>query len=116
MDRATYERIYRRQIEPASCPGGVVIRICAADKCLVERKLAPDQDVLADFDEDSALAIAALKNNEDVFLYFYDGDSGECMGTVITQAPVNTEDLLQEWFKARADANWGINNLQGRKN
>ena len=79
--------IHLERIPPDSMPNGVVIRICSSDELIVEEKLNAGH-VVTNLTE----RIAAqhfdqvqpyLKRGETVRTYFYDGDTGECMGTII---------------------------------
>lgn len=72
--------IHLERIAPGKCPGGIWIRICTRHQ-LVKEYGVTDPDVAGI----SALADADLvvQQNEKVWTYFYDGDSGECVGTFI---------------------------------
>jgi hypothetical protein len=75
------------RVEPLSAPGGILVRHVDGEAALLgERALGPgdlgslDAVALAD----GELVGAALEGGDGpVFTYFYDGDTGECLRTVI---------------------------------
>jgi hypothetical protein len=77
--------LHRPTIEPGKAPGGVYVRICSLDQLLTEYPLVPP--VVAGAVESAADVDAGLildHEGERIWTYFYDGDTGACMRTIIT--------------------------------
>lgn len=77
------DSIHLERIAPGRAPGGIVVRICTLEHLLVERALLAELPTAAAAEADAAIAAAAF--GEEVRAYFYDGDSGECMLTVVAR-------------------------------
>jgi len=76
------KEVHRERVTPCLCPGGLWTRLCTRDKILKEGAVSrniTEQRVFTD----AVIATAALEDGETVWLYFYDGDTGECLGTCI---------------------------------
>ena len=76
--------IHLPTVEPGKAPGGLWIRLCTRKKLLAERALEKVSEAHQLADSHGDIAIEALKNGEGIWLYFYDGDSGECLGTLLS--------------------------------
>lgn len=74
--------LHRKRIGPSAAPGGLWVRVCTLDRLLTEYAAVDPQTVGC-----SAAADAAIVNAQDekVWTYFYDGDTGECLRTLITE-------------------------------
>lgn len=80
--------IHKQTISANTAPSCVVVRVCTLNECLIDEVLSTKQGA-----EDRGYAHAeraneALARGEVVWCYFYDGDSGECMNTIITKPSV----------------------------
>jgi hypothetical protein len=72
--------VHLERIVPGRAPGGVWIRVCTIDRVLTEYALTDARQVTSAAALDGDLALAA---GDPVWVYFYDGDSGVCMRTII---------------------------------
>lgn len=73
--------VHLERIAPGRAPGGVWIRVCTLERLLSEYAATDPETIAASAALDGSLA---LEQNETVWVYFYDGDTGECMRTLIT--------------------------------
>ncbi len=91
MNENEYDALYR-SCPPGSAPGGVLARVVAADgTLLVEQVMTPstirsweDVDTLADRAGDITNE-AVARTRRPARLHAYDGDSGECMLTLVVR-------------------------------
>lgn len=77
------EEVHMPRVREGINPGGVWLRICLPDRLLLERPLNLEDDLDSLSTDDGELAKAMLMENVEVRAYFYDGDTGICMKTVI---------------------------------
>jgi len=76
--------IHLERIAPGRAPGGILVRICTIDRLLLERALTEPELAASAGSFDADATIAAIGGGaEEVRAYFYDGDSGECLLTVV---------------------------------
>jgi len=75
-------------IAPNTAPGGLVFRISAGGLVHMERSLAPGAppDLLAaEAAADGAYALRLADRYGEARLHIYDGDTGECISTLVTR-------------------------------
>jgi hypothetical protein len=83
--------IHLETIEAGLAPGGVYIRICSEHDLITEVALTGeasanlDEAIAAVAESNAHKTIPYLERGETVWTFFYDGDSGACMGTSITE-------------------------------
>jgi len=77
--------IHRPTVTPCLAPGGIWMRLCTRTKLLKEGSLTMPTDCALQAEADAMKTRAALEQGETVWLYFYDGDTGACIGTCIHQ-------------------------------
>lgn len=72
------------RIPPGSAPGGLVFRVTAAGHIWRDRPItAPGPELEAWAEADAQLAIDLAEQYGEARQFIYDGDSGECVSTVI---------------------------------
>jgi hypothetical protein len=79
--------IHLEKVRPGIAPGGIWVRICAPDELLVERALDSIAECGRYAEEDAQRTIDYFERRDirgEVRAYFYDGDSGKCMCTLVT--------------------------------
>jgi len=80
--------IHLEKVTPFLAPGGIWLRICAPDELLVERALDSLASAAQYAEEDAQRAIDYFERRDihgEVRAYFYDGDSGKCICTLVTE-------------------------------
>jgi hypothetical protein len=75
--------IHLERVAPGLAPRGIFVRICAGDRLLAAHSLLAGDDALAAALRDAEIVNASAA--EEVRSYFYDGDTGECLCTIITR-------------------------------
>jgi len=81
------DSVHLEQVAPGLAPGRVWVRICAGEELITEEPL-DDLELVGQLAEKHATAaLAYLKRGYSVRAYFYDGDSGECKATMVTEPP-----------------------------
>jgi hypothetical protein len=88
MDPSEIDRlreIHRLRVSPYLAPGGIWLRLCSQEKLLSERALVEPTQCDLDATVDAMRTRRELAQGETVWLYFYDGDSGDCIGTCISK-------------------------------
>jgi hypothetical protein len=71
------------RIEPASCPGGVVVHVVDD-----EGELLTEHVLRSPAEADAAALIdtqEARRRAGRLWLYLYDGDNGDCVGTLVVE-------------------------------
>jgi hypothetical protein len=81
MSKHRTDPIHASRIAANKAPGGLWVRVCTRSQLLTEYALTDPAVAGSAADVDGDLAIAA---GEMVWVYFYDGDSGVCVGTAIS--------------------------------
>jgi hypothetical protein len=75
--------VHRETVAPGLAPGGIWVRVCTRTELLSEyamtERTIPHRSALLD----AELTLQALKSGKEIWIYFYDGDDGTCMGTII---------------------------------
>lgn len=74
--------VHLERIAPGRAPGGVWIRVCTIDRLVTEYAATDPATVGISAEHDGELAVGTGADR--VWVYFYDGDSGECLRTLIT--------------------------------
>ncbi|HEV7536250.1 MAG TPA: hypothetical protein VGP90_11480 [Acidimicrobiia bacterium] len=64
-------------------PGGLWLRLCSSDEVLVERSLSAGDSLERLAEEHGTLAGVVADEGGIAWAYFYDGDGGECVATMI---------------------------------
>lgn len=78
--------VHTPTVRPGMNPGGLWIRLCTARELLDEHALN-NRAVECEAALDGELAgLYAAERGETVWCYVYDGDSGTCMATILTEA------------------------------
>jgi len=78
--------LHRESIEPNRAPDNIIVRACTQNALLFEVILNVDEDEPSVSDERCADVTAkAVERGQTVWTYFYDGDTGECTGTLIAK-------------------------------
>lgn len=78
------------RLPPGRAPGGIVVRVSTFEGDLISETIMGPDDLgsVAGFgDRDGGLAIEHARPGRPTFTHLYDGDSGECLGTFIVEAP-----------------------------
>jgi len=102
--------IHRPVIEAGKAPGGIWMRVCAFDRLLFEHPIFEGDRVteIAVAVADAVLANGQTDPDEDVRMYFYDGDTGECIGTAIGPKQAPQEGIRRRrCSKCGEDLGWG---------
>ncbi len=79
------DAIHLEKIEPNKNPGGVWARLCASDRVIHEAALNDVSGGAAAGAGFADLARQGAGHDETVWLYMYDGDTGECLNTIIVE-------------------------------
>jgi len=79
------DTVHLERVRPGIAPGGVWVRICTRDALLDEYAIPSIESAGQQAASDAARALPYLKLGETIRNYFYDGDSGECLCTLITE-------------------------------
>lgn len=79
--------VYLERVPAGTSPGALWVRICAGDELVDQHPLddAALTEALALNDVD--VAMAAADRHGEARVYIYDGDSGECVKTIIVGGP-----------------------------
>ncbi|MEN3329066.1 MAG: hypothetical protein V7638_3873 [Acidobacteriota bacterium] len=77
--------IHLERIAPNKQPGGLWFRQCTLRRLLSEHGASIPSFVSAIAEMQGDEARAALADGETVWLYIYDGDTGDCVKTLITK-------------------------------
>jgi hypothetical protein len=83
--------VHRERIKPNTAPGNVVVRVCTLHECLIDEVLHTDDEGESRGEAHARLASEALEQGKVVWTYFYDGDTGECMNTLIARPPFEAQ-------------------------
>jgi hypothetical protein len=75
--------VFLPNVGPGLAPGGLWLRLCTEDRIVFERAILETDPAAAFAAADAELTSEQVRPGERAWLYFYDGDSGECMGTLI---------------------------------
>jgi hypothetical protein len=75
------------RIDPGQAPGGLVFRLTADGRVWREYGITPDTDTHTpeQAEADALQAIELADRYGESRLYIYDGDTGECVSTAITE-------------------------------
>jgi hypothetical protein len=76
------------RIEPDREPGGLVFRLTAGGRVFVEYGIGPGSDPDAterDAERDALEAVELAARFGESRLFVYDGDTGECVTTLVTE-------------------------------
>jgi hypothetical protein len=74
--------VHRPMVARGLAPGGIWIRVCALDRLLFEHAVY-ESDPIEVTELDVMMIDDQTNQFEEVRMYFYDGDSGLCIGTAI---------------------------------
>jgi hypothetical protein len=77
------DQIHQERVEPGKVPGGIWVRVCTRNRLLTEYGLTNPETADASGEADAELILA--NDERPVWTYFYDGDSGECLRTIIAR-------------------------------
>jgi hypothetical protein len=80
-DSTVRDHVHLERIAPGQAPGRIYVRLCTLDALLSEHALS-EGNTEKYAAADAILSNEQLDRGQKFWLYFYDGDSGECIGTI----------------------------------
>jgi hypothetical protein len=78
------QNVHQEQVPAHRAPDGIWVRVCTAKQLLTEYALTEHSDVGLAAAADAELVQSVLDREQTLWTYFYDGDSGRCLKTLIT--------------------------------
>lgn len=79
--------VHQEKIAPGRAPGGVWVRICSQCELIREYSLESIQAAGRYAHADAEAIGPYVARGETIRTYFYDGDSGACIGTIVSGPP-----------------------------